>query len=136
MRHTNFLVNSSCSGICHDSSPCRGAPVSSTSHCSFQKWTWGLLFQLRSRPCYWQGCENHRANRGHCLTSHVGSGHHNTNHTSHQGDNSQYTLRKDVAGIHTKNSPHTKNIRLMESTQRCSHLKQQPFKTTVDNCFS
>ena len=41
-----------------------------------------------------------------------------------QGDNGQHTLRKDVAGIHTKNSPHTKNMRLTEATQRHSHIKK------------
>lgn len=41
----------------------------------------------------------------------AGFGHHNTNHTPYQGDNDQHTLRKDEAGIHSKNSPHIKNIR-------------------------
>lgn len=34
-------------------------------------------------------------------------------HTPYQEDNSQHTLRKDVGGIYTKNSPCTKNIRIM-----------------------
>ena len=38
------------------------------------------------------------------------SGHHNTNDTPYQRDNSQHPPREDVAGIHTKNRPHTKNI--------------------------
>ena len=46
-------------------------------------------------------------------------------HKSHhyEGDNSQHTLRKDVADIHTKNSPHTKNIGLTQATQGHSHIK-------------
>ena len=31
-------------------------------------------------------------------------------HTLHQGDNGQHTLRKEMASIHTKNSPHSKKI--------------------------
>ena len=50
--------------------------------------------------------------------SSASSGHYNTKHTPYQGDNGQYTLRKDVAGIHTKNSPRTKNIRLTEAISR------------------
>ena len=129
----HFPVNSSRSGILHDSSPCGRAPVSSTSHCSSQKWIWGLLFQLGSRPCHWQGCENHRAKRRHCLTSRVGSGHHNTNHTPYQGDNSQYTLRKDVASIYTKNSPHTKNVKTWRLQGMLPHKKtpRRPQQKTV-----
>lgn len=33
-------------------------------------------------------------------------------------------LRKDTAGIHTKNSPHTKNIKPKQVTQGCSHIKR------------
>lgn len=40
-----------------------------------------------------------------------------------QGDNDQQTLRKDMAIIHTKNSPLTKNIGLTHSTQGYSHIK-------------
>ena len=36
-----------------------------------------------------------------------------------------------MAGIHTKNIPHTKNIRLIQATQGCSHIKHSP-KTTVN----
>ena len=36
-------------------------------------------------------------------------GSYNTNHISYQGDSDQYTLRKDVAGIHTKINPCTKD---------------------------
>ena len=43
-------------------------------------------------------------------TPSAGSGH-NTNQTSYQ-----HTLRKDVAGIHTKNSPRPKKMRLMWAT--------------------
>ena len=39
----------------------------------------------------------------------TGSGHHNTSYTSYQADNGQHTVRKEVTGIHTKNSPCTIN---------------------------
>ena len=89
-------------------------------HITAQKWIWGfLLQQLGSRPHTRQGSDNHRANRRPCSISRAGSGHHNTNDTNSQGDNSQHTLRKDMAGTHIKNSPHTKNIRFMQPTQGC-----------------
>ena len=52
----------------------------------------------------------------------------------YQGDKSQHTLRKEVAGIHTKNSPHTKNVK----TWRLQGMLPQkdPSKTTAENCFS
>ena len=89
-----------------------------------QKQIWGFLLQhLRSRSCPWQGSDNHRAKGRTCSTSSAGPGHHNTSHTSYQGDNGQHILRKEVAGIHTKNSPHTKIIKPMQVTQGCSHIK-------------
>ena len=57
------------------------------------------------------------------LTSSTDSRHYKTNHTPYQGDNGQQTLKKDVAGIHTKTSSHTKNTELTQSTQGCSHIK-------------
>ena len=66
---------------------------------------------------------SHGTKRGPHPTSSAGSGHHNTNHTHQQGANGHHTLRKDMAGIYTKNSPYTKNIGLTQSTQGCSHIK-------------
>lgn len=52
--------------------------------------------------------------------------------TFFQGDNSQHTLRKDVAGINTKNSPFTKIIRLTQATWGYFNIRQH-FKSLVDN---
>ena len=93
-------------------------------HTTLKNWIWGLLFQqLGSRSCPWQGCDSHRAKRRPHSISSTGSGHHNTSHTTYQRDSGQHTLRKETAGIHTKNSPHTKNIRLMQAPQECFHIK-------------
>ena len=53
---------------------------------------------------------------------HTSSGIYNTNHSTYHGHNSQCTQRKDVPGIYTKTSPHTKNIRLTSSTLGCFHI--------------
>ena len=73
--------------------------------------------------CPQHSCDNHRAKRRTHPTSSAGSGHHNTKHTPYQRDNSQHTLRKDVADICTKNSPHAKNIGLTQSIPGHSHVK-------------
>ena len=87
----------------------------------------GLLFlKLRSRPCTWQGSDNHRAKRRTCSTSSEGSGHHNTSHTSYQGDNSQHSPRKEAAGIRTQNSTSTKNVKPIQSTQGTLPHKNSP----------
>ena len=89
-----------------------------------QKRIWGLLLQqLRSRPCLGQGSDNHRAKGRPCSISSAGSGHHKISHTSYQGDNGQHMLRKETAGIHTKKSPRTKNIKPTQATQGYSHIK-------------
>ena len=69
--------------------------------------------------CPLSGLLYRRAKRRLHSTSRVGSGHHNS-HTLYQGDNSQHTLRKDMASIHAKKSPYSKNIRFM---QAISHIK-------------
>ena len=49
---------------------------------------------------------------------------------SHQGDNGPHTLRKDVAGIHTRSKPLIKNIRLTKAERGHSSIG-----TTVDKYF-
>ena len=76
-------------------------------------WTWPsgfLLQQLWSRPHNWEGCDSRGAKRRHCPTPSAGTGHQNVSRTPYQGDDAQHTLRKDVAGISTRNSSSTKNI--------------------------
>ena len=91
---------------------------------SYQTWPSGLLLQQPgSRPHPQQGYDSHRAKRKTHPTSSAGSGHHNTNHTPYQGDTNQNTLRKDVAGIQTKYSRHTKNTVLTQFTKGHSHIK-------------
>ena len=98
------------------------APVLLTSH-------YHLESDLRtsattgSTPCPWQGCDIHRAKGRICPTSRDGCVHHNTKLTSYQGNKGHHTLRKDMASIHTQNSSCTKNIKLRQATQRCSHIK-------------
>lgn len=43
--------------------------------------------------------------------------------TPYQGNNSLHTQRKDMAGIHTKNSSYKKKIRGAQTTQGHSHTK-------------
>ena len=51
----------------------------------------------------------------------------------YQGDKSQHTLRKEVAGIHTKNSPHTKNVKPWRLQGMLPHKKtpQRPQQKIV-----
>lgn len=75
-------------------------------------WPLGLLFQqlgIRSHP--WQGYDRHGAKRRIYPTFSTGCEPCNINYTSYQGQNDQHTLRKDVVGIRTQNSPCTNNIR-------------------------
>ena len=51
-------------------------------------------------------------------------------HSTHQGDNGWHILRKEEAGIHIRNSSHTKNIKPTQAIIGCSHIKQT-FKTMV-----
>ena len=68
-----------------------------------------LLQQLGRRHCPLQDSDNHREIRRPCSITSAGSGDHKISHTSYQEDNSQHILRKEVADIRTKNSPHNKN---------------------------
>ena len=131
----HFLVDGSCRGILSGSSPSGSAPVPPTSHCSPETDLGASTQTTGEQTLPSTGLYNHRAKRRPCSTSSAGSGHHNTNHTPYQGDISQHTMRKDVAGIHTKNSPCTKNIKLMEATQGCSHMKT-PLQDNSRHCFS
>lgn len=51
----------------------------------------------------------------------------------YQGDKSQHTLRKEVAGIHTKNSLHTKNVKTWRLQGMLPHKKtpRRPQQKTV-----
>ena len=68
-------------------------------------------------------------------TSSASSGHHNTNHTHYQGDNSQHTLRKNMAGIHTKTALSPK-ILDSYSEHKDTSTPKHLFKTTIDKCLS
>ena len=91
-----------------------------------------LLQQLEDRPHLQQSGDSHREKRPH-LISRASSGH-NTSYNACQGSNGQHTLRKDVAGTHTKTRPHTKNTGL--NLQTDAPASEHPFKTPVNNCFS
>ena len=99
--------------------PCRGVlsgyfnsgrlPLLPTSHRSLEA-DLGLLYQQPgSRPCPWQGCDNHRAKRRRQPISREGLDHHNANYSPYAGDKGQQTPRKDVVGIHSKNRLRIKN---------------------------
>ena len=88
-------------------------------HTTNQKQIWGcLLQQLGSRPCPQQGCDTEET----LLNIHCRLWSPQQSHPLSMG-NSQHTLRKDVAVIHTKDSPYSKNIRLTEATPGHSHIK-------------
>ena len=120
------------------------ATVPPTSHRSLEPDLEASTTKTGERPCPQQGHNSHRAKRTPCQTSIADAGHQNNNHTPYQWDNCQHTLRKDEAGIHTKNNPHTKNTTFTQSTQGCSHIetahqdhsRKKKKKTTVDKCFS
>lgn len=130
------VVGSTCGGILSGSSSRGRAPV------LFQP-----MLQLRNTPgdFYSNNWEVESAperavtakeqREGPTQQSVQGSDEHNTYHTPYQGYNGQHTLRKDVASICTKNSPQTKNTRLTQATQECSHIKTV-LQDRVDNCFS
>ena len=80
-----------------------------------------------SRPYPQQGCDNHTAKRRPHSTFKAGCDHHNTSLTHYQEDNGQHIMRKAEAGIHTKNSPLTKNITQTQATQGYPH-KNSPLK--------
>lgn len=104
----------------------RSAPVPPSFHHSLEPDLGISALMTEERPCQGQGYDSHRANRRSCPTCSEGCGHHNTKHTSYQGDNGHHTLKKNVVGIHTKNSPFIKNIAFTQSTQGCSHIKNSP----------
>ena len=118
-----FLMESSSRGIFSGSSARVSTSVPPISYKSSETDVGVSTPKLARRSYYRQGYDNHRGKRRPHSTSSAGSGNHNNNYTPYQGDNGQYTLRKDISGIHTKNTFHTKNIRLTQATQGCSHIK-------------
>ena len=64
--------------------------------------------------------------------SSAGSGHHNISHISYQGDNSQHTLRKEVAGVLTKNILHTKKTLNPDRLPKVVLSPKLPLNTTSE----
>ena len=62
-------------------------------------------------PTRYRDSDSHEAKRRIYPTFSAGCEPCNINYTSYQGQNDQHTLRKDVVGIRTQNSPCTNNIR-------------------------
>ena len=119
---SHVLVDSSWGRTCRGIFPRGRAPAQPSSYHGLEPDLGAFAPTTGDQTVPWQGCNNHRTKRRPHPTSVAGSGYHNNNHTFYQGDNTLQTLRKDVAGIHTKNSPHTKNIGLMQVTH--SHIKE------------
>ena len=105
---SHVLVDSSWGRTCRSIFPRGRAPAQPSSYHGLEPDLGAFAPTTGDQTVPWQGCNNHRAKRRPHPTSVAGSGYHNNNHTFYQGDNTLQTLRKDVAGIHTKNSPHTK----------------------------
>lgn len=74
-------------------------------------------------PIIGKTVDKHRAKRRTPSISGSNCGQDNNNYTPCQGNKGQHTLRKDMADICTKNSPHTKNIGLSQAKQACSCIK-------------
>ena len=111
-----FLVENSSRGIFSGSSARVSTSVSPLSRQSSET-DLGV-----SSPITGRTVDNHRAERKIHSTSGSNCGQDN-NYASCQGNKGQHTLRKAMAGICTKNSPHTKNIGLSQATQACACIK-------------
>ena len=77
----------------------------------------------------------HGAMRGPCLTPSAGPGLQNTNHIPIKGITASRLGGEEVAGIHTKTGPHTKNTGLPQSTHDTPTLKT-PLQDHSRKCFS
>ena len=85
--------------------------------------------------CLSQACDNFRAKRRPCQTCRSGCSYHSSKHTPYQGNKGQYTMRKDMASIHTRTHTHTHtqkaNILHSYNLHKVSPTWKQPFKTTA-----
>ena len=77
-----------------------------------------------------------RATKSHHSISSAGFGHHHINHTSYKEDNGQNTLRKEVVGIHIKNTPHTKKIFNLDKLPKVILSSQPPINTFLDTVLT
>lgn len=86
--------------------------------------SWGFYSNNQGAdPITGRTVDKHRAKKRTPSMSGSNCGQDNNNYTPCQGNKGQHTLRKDMAGICTKNSPHTKNIGLSQATQAHSCKK-------------
>ena len=118
---SHVLVDSSWGRTCRGIFRRGRAPATPSSYCGLEPDLGAFVPTTGDQTVPWQGRNNQRAKRRLRPTSSAGSGYCNSNHTFYQGNNSLQTPRKDVAGIYTKNSPHTKNIGLKQVTH--FHIK-------------
>ena len=98
-------------GVLGGSSPRGRSPVPPVSHHSSE--TFLGLSGPATKEQTPAPCNNHRTRTRSCSISSRGSGHRYTSHTLFLENKDQHTLRKEVAVIHNKNSPSTKNIKPM-----------------------
>ena len=93
---------------------------------------WAFTSTSREETPPLRGLWNHKE-EAPLRTSRAGFSHHTSD--SPLSRDSKHWLRRQAAGFHVKNSPHSKNIKPMQGTQGCSHMIIAP-KATVETCFS
>ena len=109
-------------GVPGGSSP-RALPVPPASHHSAETYLGPSGPATKEQTLPLSGCNNHRTGTRSCSVSSRGSGHHYSSHTLFLEENGQHALRKEVAVIHNKNSPSTKNIKPMQARQGWAHVQ-------------
>ena len=101
----------------YSSSPSRSTPVPPTSYCSLEPNLGASTPTTGEQTPPLTGMWQPQSKEEALFNTQCSCSHCNINHTPCQENNSQHTLRKAVEGIHTINSPHVKNIRLMQATR-------------------
>ena len=114
---------SSCKGILSSSSPSRSTPTPPTSYCSLEPNLGASTPTTGEQTLPLTGMWQPQSKEEALFNIQCSCRHCNINHTPCQENNSQHTLRKADECIHTMNSPHIKNIRLMQATQGWSPHK-------------
>ena len=109
-------------------------PQSCVLYTAAQKWIFWLLVQQLTLPQteLWQPQSKEEAPAQHSMQPL--SDHHKTTHNPCQGESSQYTLRRRVAGIHTNIRPCTKNVTHEGYTGMCSVTQSWPTLCNPMDC--
>lgn len=122
------LTDSSCRVISSSSNPL-GVLQSCVPNTRAHEQFWGFLLQnWGANPAPNRAVTTTKQKKESYSISSAGSNH-KTNYAPYQGDNGQQTLRKTTAGIHTKNSLHTKDITLMQATRGILLHENSPLRS-------